>query len=407
MLKQELYNLQFDINKLIDLNIPKIDQLRNKVKDRLPLYKVLSSEFESSLINEISEIAKKITNNFTDIIVISMGGANLNPAMLLSALPRSSGVKFHFLSSTDPVYVRTKIASLDLKKTAILTISKSGNTLETISILAAIINLYDQNNISKDGHYFFITKRGDCKLFDIANALGGIIIPHDQEISGRYSGLSSVTMLPMLIAGIDVNEYLEGAIIELERFIKNNDAESIQAAIAMYNLNKNIHVNVIYNDKLQQFANWKSQIIAESLGKHGLGYTPIASKGPEDQHSMYQLYLDGPDDKFYSYFSIKEAQGNSTDLSVDSTLAGLENLCGMSLSGIHQINENASFEALRKKGRMLRKLTMESLSTKNLGSLVAFSMIEVILLGEIMGVNPFNQDGVELIKTESRASVGA
>lgn len=408
MLQQELYNLQCDVNKIDNYSNSVLDQLRNKILNDLPLYKVLSPQIINFPVDEVANIARKIKDNFTDIIIISMGGANLNPAMLISSLATANKTKFHFLSSTDPVHINSKLNSIDLEKAAILTISKSGNTLETLAILAAIINLYNTRNISQADRYFFITKIGECKLFNVAKALGATIIEHDQAISGRYSGLSSVTILPALIADIDVVDYLQGATLEIENFLKNNNAAPIQSAFAKYSLQNNLHVNVVYNQKLIQFANWQSQIIAESLGKQGLGYTPVASVGPEDQHSMYQLYLDGPNDKFYSYFSIRK-QVDTRDhkqLSVDTKISGLNHIAGMTLSQIHQINEDASFEALKKKGRPVRRITLDNLSAKTMGALVAFSMIETIFLGELMAINPFNQDGVELIKQEARSMVG-
>lgn len=408
MLKQELHNLSFDISTLLDHNISAIQPLRNKVVSKQPYYKVLSPEIITDSFGEVRQIAEQISENFTDVIVISMGGANLNPASLITALPDANKVKVHFLSSTNPAYINSKIEGLNLKNTAILTISKSGNTLETIAILAAILNIFDQQGISRAGRYYFVTKQEDCKLNRIAKEIEGIIIEHDQQISGRYSGLSVVTLLPALIAGVNVEDYVQGATLELEHFLKRDDASPIKAALAMYHLQKNIHIDVIYNNKLQQFSDWKSQIIAESLGKQGLGYTPVASIGPEDQHSMYQLYLDGPDDKFYSYFSVndKNDSSNIVDYSVDSSLSGLDHIRGMKLSEIHQINEDASFEALRKKGRALRRITLDGITAKSMGSLIASSMIEIILLGEILAINPFNQDGVELIKQEARSMVG-
>lgn len=418
MLKQELYNINLNLSNLIAANTDCFTSLRNKVLDQDPYYKVLSPTYVKFASSNLQQIAKQIRMNFRYVIVIAMGGSHLNPASLVHALAISRNTsndeealrqtEILFLDSTETTWIEEKLSCINLADAAILTISKSGETLETNAIFAAIIARMQSQKISLIQRCYFITKSSECSLQQAASAVGGVIIPHDQDVSGRYAGLTNVSFLPALIMGIDVDSYVGGAVDVLEAFVQNNDHPALEFASVIHTLHKCMLVNITYASRLTSALAWLSQIIAESLGKNKAGFTPLVSKGPEDQHSMYQLYLDGPDDKFYSYFcvedtAIEEGGGILENSPLSTNIAGLEYLRVHSLEKIHNINENASFAALQKIARPMRKLTLEKLSARNIGSLVAHLMIEVIAIGELMGINPFNQDGVELIKTESRA----
>lgn len=404
-MKQEFFNIDIDFNAETTKYSTALEQLRQKIVSKAPYYKVLSPQNIDDFITPYENLSQELSSNFDDLIIVSMGGANLNPASLVSAArSTNSNIRLHFLFRTEESDFLDILNQISLEKTAILTISKSGGTLETIAICASLIEQFKQAGIADLAkHFYFLSKKEGCKIAELANELGSRIIEHDQEVGGRYSGLDNVSILPALTAGIDVRSYLRGAYRMLEAFIQSNDHPAIHSAIAFLRMDRSILTNIAYSSSLTIFLKWTAQIIAESLGKQGKGYTPLVSMGPEDQHSMFQLYLDGPDDKFYSYYSITESQESLVQLANMPVQIG--KVSGMDLEQIHKINENASFTALKKINRPLRKITMKDRSAEAIGELVAFSMLEVVVLGTLMGINPFDQDGVELIKRESRAAV--
>lgn len=400
MLKQELYNTSFDLPYLAASYDKYLKSLQNKIIKNEPYYKALNPSLWQDSLEKLNKTATDIRQNFSDVIIISMGGAYLNPVKLIKFLPDASSVKFHFLHSTDPYHIKEVLGNVNLKNCAILAISKSGNTLETITILGVVLGQFLSYGITNfTNNSFFITKP-ESKLGSIASELGAKIIPHEQDISGRYSAFNCTTLLPALIAKIDVEKYLQGAHDFIFQFLKSShDHPALHSALAIHRLQHHILANITYSRYFSSYLDWQSQIIAESLGKtKSIGFTPIKSIGPDDQHSLYQLYLDGPDDKFYSYYTIDEGIDRSLAI---CDMEAFKQLKKVELSLINDANMHASLSALVDMGKPVRKITVKR-NAYDIGQVTALSMLEVILMGEIMQVNPFDQKGVELIKDKTK-----
>ena len=383
-----------------DLALSSYDQIKTSIEAQEPLYKIFSNKHALEQADEVALHAQEIRDNFTDLIVIGMGGASLNPEALISlSAIKNNKTKVHFLNNTDPLFLQNLLAKIELKHSAILAISNSGQTLETIALVGVMIAEFEKANIKNpEKHFYFITNLQSGNLKNIATKINATIIEHTANISGRYSGLTNVSTLAAQVAGIDVQEYLSGANSVLQDFYNNKSAsQAALSAAAIYSAKKPISVNIGYLQRFNVFLEWYSQIIAESLGKDGNGITPIKGLGPNDQHSMLQLYLDGPKDKLYSLFSTKDKH---TAL-VTSNLPELGYIASKQLDDINKANFEATFNALNKVGAPTRKIILNDLSARTIGSLVMHSMLEVIILGHMMQLNPFNQPGVELIKTES------
>ncbi len=401
MIKQEIFNIPYYKESLFDDHKQVLDRLKDKALNKEDFYKVITPEYSLDVVKDLIPIANEIIENFDELIVVSIGGAYLNPSALIDAAGPDSGIEVYFINSTEPEPLRKKLASLNPLKTAVLTISKSGGTLETISILGAIINYYEESGIKGKslGKYFYFISNKNSTIGLISSELNAKLIEHDQEISGRYSGLSAVSILPFLIKGGDGVQYIQGANQELQKFYNEKYHDAVYFALTANSLKQRNLVNITYESRLKKFLDWGAQIISESLGKNGKGFTPISSKGPEDQHSMFQLYLEGPDDKLYTYYSTSEFNKQSPLIWKRDDVIG--NLSTMNIAQVHRINEEASFDALKSINRPLRRITLDKIDAKTFGALVAFSMIEIITIGEINGINPFNQDGVELIKSRT------
>jgi len=376
------------------------DEIMTAINSEEPLYKIFSIQDSLKQAKLVEPYAQEINQNFTDLIVIGMGGAVLNPETLISlAANKTNNTKIHFLNNTDPIFLENLLSRIELKNCAILAISNSGQTLETISLVGVMIAEFtkaESANIGK--HFYFITNLKSGSLKNVANKIGATLIEHTANISGRYSGLTNVTTLPAQIAAIDVQAYILGANSVLEDFYDNkSESQAALSAAAIHSIQKPIAVNLGYLQQFNVFLEWYSQIIAESLGKGGNGITPIKGLGPNDQHSMLQLYLEGPRDKSYSLFYTKN---NYTSLAT-ADLPELGYIANKNLDDINRANFEATLSALKKIGAPTRSIVLDELSASTIGALVMHSMLEVIILGHMMQLNPFNQPGVELIKTES------
>ncbi len=401
MLKISYFNTEN--NNINDDKLNKaMDLLIDDVNSESDYFKIFSDKLVRKQLTEFDSHADYIKKTYKHLVVIAMGGSVLNPESLitLNSKRNNSDVKVHFLHNTDPIYFEELFAGLDLKETALLATSNSGQTLETNALVAASIAKFQQHNITDfNKRLFFITKKNEGILHDVGAEISATIIEHMQDISGRYSSLTNVCTMAAMVAGVDVDSYLDGAKLAIEDFkTQKNSSVSAVAAQNIFNSNHQLMINIGYLQQFSGYMEWYSQIISESLGKEGRGITPVRGLGPNDQHSMLQLYLEGPRDKFYSLFYVENIEHDI----VTADIKSFGNMADKSLEYINKANFEATCKALSKQGLPVRKIMMQDLSAKSIGYLTACSMLEVILIGYLMEINPFNQPGVELIKVESR-----
>lgn len=359
-------------------------------------YKIFDFQSARCDINNFLKTAQHVKNTYKNIILVAMGGAILNPQSLLSLTGALDQKNIHFLGNTDPIYFQNLIQNIDFHDSAVVIISNSGNTLETITLSKAMIAAYKNANIREYGkHFFFITNPINGTLQKIAQDINSVIIPHQAGISGRFSGFTNVTTFLGIISGIDVGEYLDGAEHTFQNFLNNNQAPSIISAANIMTAAKPIMVSLAYLQQFHHFLEWYCQIIAESLGKNNQAITPIRGLGPNDQHSTLQLYIEGPDDKFYNFLYVDNLDAyKNTDTDIFSYL-----------SKINDINFTATKDTLESIGRPVRSIMLPDLSAHTIGTLMAHMMLETILLCKMAEVNPFDQPGVELIKTRTNKLV--
>lgn len=396
-----------DLTKQISKNKLILSETINKLKDKIgpdtPYYKVLCSQSKTEHLSMYYDTARKIRENFQDLVVISMGGAALNPQSMLRLISQKSNINIHFLDNTDPVFFKNLIESLNLKETAFLTISNSGETLETITLLGIVLNEFKQHNITdyRDNFYFIIDTNGST-LNKLALSINAKIFKHTPEISGRYASFTNITTLIGLIAELDMEEFVSGGNEVFDNlWIDKEDSTPARAAIAVMNLAKPILVNLGYLQKFSSYLDWYSQIIAESLGKNSKGFTPFKSLAPNDHHSMLQLYLDGPKDKLFTMFHVKKIDENISHFKIiDNDILG--NLANRSIENINNTIFNAALKTFKAQHIPFRTIILDDLSAKTVGAIMAHSMVEVILLSHLLGVDPFDQPSVELLKKHAR-----
>jgi len=273
-----------------------------------------------------------------------------------------------------------------------LIVSKSGNTLETISNSNIIIKKKDKN--------IFITENRKSYLYLLAKELKAEVVHHNNFIGGRYSVLSEVGMLPAELMGLNVSKFRQ-----LNNLIKNKNF--INALITNVNntlffLKKKKFNSIIlnYDESSDSLFKWYQQLIAESLGKKGKGILPIISSMPKDNHSVMQLYLDGTRNNFFTFFHVKEKKSNQ--IKNNAILSSHKYLKNKDLEKIILSQKLATERVFLSKNIPSRSFQIINRDEKTLGELFCFFILETILLGRSLNVNPYDQPSVELIKKETK-----
>ena len=326
--------------------------------------------------------------NYLNLRVIGMGGSILGTEAIYTFL--SNKIKKNVLFYNN---LKSKINSFDKKKKYVnLIISKSGNTLETISNSNIIIKSKEKN--------IFITENKTSYLHSLARKLKAEIIHHNNFIGGRYSVLSEVGMLPAELMGLNVIKFKQ-----LNNLIKNK--KFINALIAnvsntLYLLKQKKFNSIIlnYDESSDNLFQWYQQLIAESLGKKGKGILPIISSMPKDNHSVMQLYLDGPKNNFFTFFYVKEKKSNL--INNNFMLPSFNYLKNKNLEKIKLSQKLATEKVFLNKNMPFRSFEIIHRSEKTLGELFCFFILETILLGRALNVNPYDQPSVELIKKQTK-----
>ncbi len=316
-----------------------------------------------------------------------MGGSSLGAQALYDFLRLKIKKNFFFFNN-----LQSKINLNKNKKHLNLVVSKSGNTIETILNSNIYIQKRDKN--------IFITDNKKNYLNILANKLKSDIIHHNNFIGGRYSVLSEVGMLPAELMGLNSKNFRQ-----LNNLVKNKrymNALILNVSSIIYHLKKKKFNSIIlnYDEQSSNFFTWYQQLVAESLGKKGKGFLPFISTMPKDNHSMMQLYLDGLKNNFFTFFYVKNK--DNTKIKSNNILNQNSFLKNKSLRDINYAQKIATENIFKKKNIPYRSFEIAKRDEKTLGELFCFFILETILLGKIMKVNPYNQPSVELIKKETK-----
>jgi glucose-6-phosphate isomerase len=322
--------------------------------------------------------------NINDINLIGMGGSALGAKAIFNFLKPKK--KFNFIDNFSNFSFKQNDS-----KNINLVISKSGNTMETISNLSVFINKSNKN--------IFITENKKSYLMRLANKLKAEVIHHNNFIGGRYSVLSEVGMLPAELMGFKPKKFRRlNYLLKDKKFIDS----LIQGVSNILTLNKNNITNSIilnYDDRSNDLFSWYQQLVAESLGKKNKGILPVISVMPRDNHSLMQFYLDGTKNNFFTLFFVTEK--NSKKINNKSILKSHSYLKNKSLNDISFSQFCATENVFKKKKLPFRSFIIQKRNEEVLGELFTFFILETILLGMAMKINPYDQPAVELIKTDT------
>jgi len=334
---------------------------------------------------------KKIFSKFRKydhVRIIGMGGSALGTESIYNFLKHKVKKNFYFYNN-----LKSEINSPDKKNKYLnLIVSKSGNTLETISNSNVIIKNKDTN--------IFITENKKSYLYLLAEKLKAEIIHHNNFIGGRYSILSEVGMLPAELMGLNVTKFKQ-----LNNLIKNKKfvtalITNVNSTLYFLKQKKFNSIILNYDESSDNLFKWYQQLIAESLGKNGKGILPIISSMPKDNHSVMQLYLDGPKNNFFTFFYVKDR--NSTKIYKDKILSSHDYLANKNLGQITLSQKLATEKVFLNKNIPFRSFEIINRNEKTLGELFFFFILETILIGRALKVNPYDQPSVELIKKETK-----
>ena len=363
-------------------------------------YAFLNLPDDTKVINQIKKmVTQQKKNKWSTIVVLGIGGSALGAIALREAL--SPTLHLIVLDNIDPLQTHQTLESIDLKKSLFVVISKSGTTVEPMT-LYGVIKEKLQKKFPKEyqNHFIFVTdpKKGVLRKIGKEEKIPMLDVP--AKVGGRFSVLSAVGLLPFALAGGDINKILKGAKMMRGHIRKGSGIENPALLLAgiQYLMDrkkgKNITVMMPYSSHLNKMSDWYKQLLAESIGKNKkTGPTPVSSLGTTDQHSQIQLYNQGPSDKWIMFLKIEKW---AKDLKVPKGMPEeLNYLEGKKMSEILNAAHHGTAEALTKNGRPNITLELSELNGETIGALIMLLECQVALLGMLYGVNAFDQPGVE------------
>jgi glucose-6-phosphate isomerase len=363
----------------------------------------------------IHDTAARIKEGASDVVILGTGGSSLGGQTLcqladygVPGLDRlAQAPRLHFMDNLDPLTFGTFLEKLPLATSRFVAISKSGGTGETLMQVMAVLSALDRAGLKARTSQLMFglsepTKAGGRNALRLLLEPEGVsFLEHHTGVGGRYSALTNVGLLPAAILGLDIAAIRVGAAQALAPILDGaaSPAEAPAAlgaalAVAAALEGRGVHVMMAYADRLERLTRWWVQLWAESIGKNGRGSQPVAAIGPVDQHSQLQLYLAGPNDKLFTVVTTTVA---GTGPTIDPALAeraGEPGFAGRSIGDLVAAQGRATADTLAKNGRPVRRIEIDRLDEAAMGELTMHFMLETILAGYAIGVDPFDQPAV-------------
>jgi glucose-6-phosphate isomerase len=375
------------------------ESIFDAIKDELPEIGYYDLPLQDTSI--FKDFAKTV--NQKDIAIIGIGGSTLGTIAIYNFLKIANSYekKLHFFESTDPMDIRARLANLDLEETLFLVISKSGTTIETISLFK-----YFHTLTTIDKFNCVIVSETDSKLTKYANKHEMKTFEIPKNVGGRFSVFSAVGLLPLAIIGVDIDNLLNGARKVRDSFFAGSEFYEplMQKARFMVENKTKFNINVLfsYSSALEGFNKWYIQLWGESLGKININgtkqaLTPIGLVGPVDQHSFLQLIAEGKRDKTVTFIKIKDFEDNTTI--PYNTLAGfddLEYVDGLTFAELIEDQANATITSIQNISDIpCDVITIEKVDEYNIAALMFNYQLLTSVIGKFVQINTYNQPGVE------------
>jgi len=380
------------LTKNINFKNFKVKKSSNKIKKDLNIILKKKNSILNSLSSSYRNSYSKKTilkfKKYSHIKIIGIGGSIIGTKAIYQFLKNKIKKNFYF---NDDLQSKIKIEKKNIKYLNLI-VSKSGNTLETISNSNIIIKKKDKN--------IFITENRKSYLYLLAEKLKAEIIHQNNFIGGRYSVLSEVGMLPAELMGLNSAKFKQlNNLIKNKKFI-NALITNVNNTLFFLKQKKFNSIILNYDESSENLFKWYQQLIAESLGKKGKGILPIISSMPKDNHSVMQFYLDGPKNNFFTFFHVKDK--NPSKINNNILLSSHKYLQNKNLSEIILSQKMATEKVFVNKNIPFRSFEIINKNESTLGELFCFFILETILIGRALKINPYDQPSVELIKKETK-----
>ena len=359
-------------------------------------------------LDVISAAVEALRQRFPRFALIGAGGSSLGGQCLADLAGAGPAAALTFLDGLDGRTLAELLTLADVAETGFVVISKSGGTVEPLAQLLVAIRACEEARIGPLAERFLVVAEpGDNPLRRLAERFDFTVLDHDPGVGGRYSVLSVVGAVPALLLGLDPAALRAGAAAALTRNLESGEEApaAVGAAIAVgLARERGIDTSVVmaYADGLRRFSAWYCQLWAESLGKDGHGTTPVQARGPADQHSLLQLFLDGPANKLFTLITVESAGLGPRIPSDLAETAGLGYLADHTIGDIVAAQARATAETLAARGRPMRLLSVPRLDEHGLGALFMHFMLETIIAAGLLGLDPFDQPAVEEGKVLTR-----
>ncbi len=429
--KENGLNIQKEFSNYKD-TIAKIITDLNKRKDKPEQWlQWMNLGYNEETIWYVKEFASQVQGKFENVLVLGIGGSALGGIAVTEALlkpywnlltpeQRNGMPRIFFLDNIDPDSITGLLNILDLKKTLVNVITKSGSTAETMSQFMIVKNILEQELGSDYRKNIVATtdkKTGILRQISEQEGYKTFVVPDD--VGGRFSVFSAVGLLPFALVGLDIDEIING-IKDMDLALKNTDInENIAAQNALIHYlmdtkkGKNLSVMMPYSSRLKYVSDWYVQLWAESLGKNKdkngkdvhIGPTPIKALGATDQHSQIQLYNEGPNDKVINFVRVAEFD-NTLEIPKIFEYTGIGYLGGKSINQLINAEADSTRVALSDYNRPTITITLDKVDGYNVAQLLYMLEVQTAIAGELYNINTFNQPGVEQAKNYTYALMG-
>ncbi|HPI04094.1 MAG TPA: glucose-6-phosphate isomerase [Candidatus Goldiibacteriota bacterium] len=388
--------------------------------------------YDIKIKEEIKKAANAVREKFENFVVIGIGGAAPGTFALHRALKhpyynllpenKRKGPRFFMLDNPDPESACALFDLIDIKKTCVNIISKSGETAETAAFLKIFwkkFSLVMKEEKLKE-HIVIITDRINGALRPLAERHGLMSFAVPDNVCGRFSVLSSAGLFPLAVCGVNIDELLKGAAymdtMVSEASVWKNPAYMMAVLnyISSVKHKRNISVMMPYSDALKGVSDWHSQLWAESLGKKfsrdgrivNAGLTPVKALGAADQYSQIQLYMEGPYDKVITFIKAEKFRQDMEIPSNFNDVESMEYLSGKKLGMLLNGQQAATQETLARGQRASMTITLPEISEFTIGQLIYLLEAETAFLGELYNINAFDRPGADAGKTAAFAAMG-
>ena len=380
-----------------------IDQIK---KSKEPLLLSFLNQFNNYQKEELNKLGSYYQKNFKDVIILGTGGSSKAGRTFVQIAYRTFGrspkfPKITFLENIDFQDFNDLFKKINLKKTGVIVISKSGETNETLVQFLIFLSKYKESFQKQKIEKYFtvITKKGSSSLRNLANDFSIGVIDLDNNLSGRFSAFSPIGLLPAAISGLNVQNITKGALSLLNEYLKKQQIIPSEGAALHYaaqNSKINISVLLTYTERLRNFGYWHEQLIAESLGKKNKGFTPVHSMGATDQHSLLQLFLEGPKDKLITFITLKKQKDQiKINNNLISKVKKLSFLKKESLNKLLDFEMEKVCRLLNEYKRPYRTIILNKCAEFEIGYLMMNFMLETIILAYLNNLNPFDQPAID------------